>query len=111
MSSAALPIAPQPGKAGAVIRRLLRDYVGGQWGLLLFAIVCMLFTSAISGLVPLMVNWEIKLIFLQKNAGLLLPLALAVTGVVAIRAATLFCGRMWLDSLAEKVVAKAQHDM
>ena len=110
-----IPGTPQPGpsnvKTGAVIRRLLKDYVGGEWGLFALAIVCMLFTSTISGLVPLMVNWEIKLIFLQRNATLLLPLALAVTGVVALRAATLFCGRMWLDSLAERVVAKAQANM
>ncbi len=98
-------------KTGTVIRRLLHDYVRGEWGLFALAIFCMLLTSAISGLVPLMVNWEIKLIFLQKNAALLLPLALAVTGVVALRAVTLFCGRMWLDSLAERVAAHAQRDM
>ena len=32
---------PSP-HTGAVIRRLLRDYIGGQWGLLLLAILCML---------------------------------------------------------------------
>ncbi|HMH65796.1 MAG TPA: ABC transporter ATP-binding protein [Rhizomicrobium sp.] len=111
MSSAAVPIAPKPGKAGAVIRRLLRDYVGGQWGLLLFAIFCMLLTSAISGLVPLMVNWEIKLIFLRREADLLLPLSLAVGGVVVLRAVTLFFGRMMVDSLGERTVAAAQRDM
>ena len=46
MSSAALPPAPQPSKTGAVIRRLLRDYVGGQWGLLVLAVLCMLIASA-----------------------------------------------------------------
>src|SRR3569833_2933805 len=100
----------QPGTA-AVVRRLLRDYVGRQWGLLALAIFCMLVTSAISGLVPLMVNWEIKLIFLRKEADMLLPLSLAVAGVVAFRAVTLFFGRMWLDSLAEKTVAAAQAQM
>ncbi|MEO8300994.1 MAG: ABC transporter ATP-binding protein [Rhizomicrobium sp.] len=112
MSSA---IAPPPAAtaptAGAVIRRLLRDYLGGQWGLLLLAIFCMLLTSAIGGLVPQMVNWEIKLIFMRHQAELLLPLSLAVAGVVAIRAVTLFFGRMTLDSLAEKIVAAAQRDM
>jgi len=64
-----------------VIRRLLRDYVRREWGLLLLAVFCMLLTSAISGLVPLMVNYEIKLIFLRRQADLLLPLSLAVGGV------------------------------
>jgi subfamily B ATP-binding cassette protein MsbA len=111
MSSAPSSLAPQPGKAGAVIRRLLRDYVGRQWGLLALAIFCMLLTSTISGLVPLMVNYEIKLIFLRRQSDLLLPLSLAVGGVVVLRAATLFFGRMTVDSLGEKTVAAAQRDM
>jgi len=111
MSSAPSPLTPQPGKAGAVIRRLLRDYVGGQWGLLILAIFCMLLTSAISGAVPLMVNYEVKLIFLRREAELLLPLSLLVGGVVVLRAITLFFGRMMVDSLGERTVAAAQRDM
>jgi subfamily B ATP-binding cassette protein MsbA len=113
MSSLSPTTTSGPGalSAGAVFRRLLRDYLSGQWGLLSVAILCMLATSAISGLVPLMVSWQIKFIFVQKKAALLLPMALAVTGVVALRAVTLFFGRMWLDSLAEKTAADAQRDM
>ena len=111
MSSAPIPPVPPPGKAGAVVRRLLRDYVSGQWGLLLLAIFCMLLTSTIGGLVPMMVSWEIKLIFLRHQAELLLPLALAVTAVVGVRAITLFFGRTTLDSLSERTVAAAQRDM
>jgi ATP-binding cassette, subfamily B, bacterial MsbA len=111
MSSAPSSTVPPPGKAGAVIRRLLRDYVGGQWGLLILAIFCMLLTSAISGAVPLMVNYEIKLIFLRREAVLLLPLSLLVGGVVVLRAVTLFFGRMMVDSLGERTVAAAQRDM
>src|SRR5689334_21770313 len=106
MSSLAVaPPAAAPPNTSAVIRRLLRDYVSGQWGLLALAIFAMLFTSVISGLVPQLVNWEIKLIFMRHQAELLLPLSLAVAGVVALRAVTLFFGRMTLDSLAERTVA------
>ncbi len=115
MSSAPSPAAVQPGplsaKTGAIVRRILRDYVSRRWGLLAAAILCMLFTSAISGLVPLMVNWEVKLIFLRRQAELLVPLSLAITGVVMLRAVTLYFGRMLLDSLGEKTVAAAQRDM
>jgi len=115
MSSPALPVPAQPGpsnlKSGAIVRRLLRDYVSGEWGLLILAIFCMLATSAISGLVPQMVNWEVKLIFMRHQAELLLPLSLAVAGVVAVRAVTLFLGRMTLDSVAERTVAAAQRAM
>lgn len=110
MSSPSLP-APRTFNTGAVIRRLLRDYIGTQWGLLVLAILCMLATSALTGMVPLMVNWQFKFIFQQKKAGLLLPMALAVAGVVALRAVFLFFGRMWLDTLAEKCATKAQRDM
>jgi len=102
---------PTAGETGAVIRRLLRDYIGGHWGLLLFAIACMLLTSAISGLVPLLLNLEVKLIFLRQQADMLLPMSLAVVGVVGFRAVTLFFGRMTLDSLGEKTVASAQREM
>ena len=82
MSSAPLPSAAQSGptnlQAGAIIRRMLRDYVRGHWGILTLAIVCMLVTSALGGLVPQLVNWEVKLIFMRHEADLLLPLALAV---------------------------------
>lgn len=115
MSSAPSPNVPLWGsanlKAGAVIHRLLRDYLGGQWLLLSLAILCMLLTSAIGGLVPLVVNWEIKFIFVRREAQLLLPLALAVTGIVALRAVTLYFGRATLDSLGEKTAAAAQRDM
>ncbi|HWA68813.1 MAG TPA: ABC transporter ATP-binding protein [Rhizomicrobium sp.] len=110
MNSAPIP-SPSTLRTGPVIRRLLRDYVSGQWGLLLLAIFAMLLTSAMGGLVPMMVSWEMKLIFMRHQAELLLPLALAVSGVVAIRAVTLFLGRMTLDSLGERIAASAQRDM
>jgi subfamily B ATP-binding cassette protein MsbA len=110
MSSTPLP-APNSLNTGSVMRRLLRDYVSDEWGLLILAILAMLATSLISGLVPMLVSWEIKQIFLRRNGDLLVPLALAVTGVVALRALTLFFGRMTLDSLGERTAAHAQRDM
>jgi len=110
MSSQTQP-APSTLNSAAVIRRLLRDYVGNEWGLLILAILAMLATSLISGLVPMVVSWEIKQIFLRKNGDLLVPLALSVTGIVALRAVTLFFGRMTLDSLGERTAARAQNDM
>src|SRR4051812_18919252 len=105
------PTLSQPRATSAVIRRLLGDYVGRRWGLLFLAVACMLATSAVSGLVPLLLNLEVKLIFLRHQAEMLLPMSLAVMGVVAARAVSLFFGRMWLDSLGEKTVAAAQGQM
>ncbi|HWM60930.1 MAG TPA: ABC transporter ATP-binding protein, partial [Rhizomicrobium sp.] len=105
------PIASPPGETGAVIRRLLRDYVGSEWGLLALAIPCMLIASATAPMVPQLVNWEAKYIFQRHDAAWLLPLAVGGFGIAILRAATMFLGRMWIDSLGEKVVATAQRDM
>jgi subfamily B ATP-binding cassette protein MsbA len=96
---------------GAVARRLFRDYIGSNLGLLFLAIFCMLLTSALSLLLPQLVKLLLKQIFTNEKAGWLLPLTLAAAGIVAIRAVSLFFGRMWLDSLAEKTVTAAQRDM
>jgi subfamily B ATP-binding cassette protein MsbA len=98
-------------RTGAVIRRLLRDYVSGQWALLGLAILCMLFTSAMNGAVPYLVNLEVKQIFVRHQAHWLLPLSLAALGIVALRATSLYFGRATLDSLSERTVAAAQSDM
>ncbi|HEX4370125.1 MAG TPA: ABC transporter ATP-binding protein [Rhizomicrobium sp.] len=104
---------PVPREAGtiAALRRLLADYVGGQWGLLLLAIFCMLFASAMYVGIPWLVNTVTKQVFMRHQASLLLPLSLLAFGIMTARAAALFFGRMLIDSLGEKIVAKAQSDM
>jgi len=109
MSSTPLP--DLASKTGPIVRRLLRDYVRGHRGLLLLAVFCMLLTSAVSGLVPWLLNLVVKLIFMRQQGEMLLPLSLAVVGVVAFRAVTQFFGRMTLDSVGEKTVAAAQREM
>jgi subfamily B ATP-binding cassette protein MsbA len=95
----------------AVIRRLIRDYVSRQWGLLVLAVFCMLLTSAMGGAIPWLVNSVTKQIFMRHMGELLLPLSLAAFGIMALRAASLFFGKMTIDSLGERAVARAQADM
>ena len=95
----------------AVARRLFRDYVSREWGLLVFAILCMLFTSAMGGLIPMLVNWDIKYIFQRHDADLLLPMSLAAFGVMVLRAGSLFLGKATIDTVSEKAVARAQVQM
>jgi subfamily B ATP-binding cassette protein MsbA len=115
MSSPILPVPAQPGpsnlNSSAVIRRLLRDYVSGEWGLLALAIPCMLIASATSPLVPQLVSWETKYIFQRHDASWLLPLAVGGFGITVLRAITMYLGRLWVDSLGERSVAAAQRDM
>jgi subfamily B ATP-binding cassette protein MsbA len=95
----------------AVIRRLMLDYVSRQWGLLVLAVVCMLFSAAMSGTIPLLVDTFTKQIFTRHLNPLLLPLSLAAFGIMVLRAASLFFGKMTIDSLGERAVARAQGDM
>jgi len=94
-----------------LVRRLMRDYISREWGLLSLAVFCMLFTSLMGGLIPMLVNWNTKYIFLRHDASMLLPLSLAAFGVMALRAASGFVGKATIDSLGEKAVARAQGDM
>ncbi len=102
---------PERAATGQAIRRLLTDYVGRQWGILALAILCMLFTSAMGGGIPWLVNNVTKQVFMRHQADMLLPLSLMAFGIMALRAASLFFGRMLINSLGEKAVAKAQADM
>jgi subfamily B ATP-binding cassette protein MsbA len=98
-------------RAGALVRRLLRDYVGDQWGQLTLAILCMLVASATISILPQLVNWEIKYIFQRHDARWLVPLAVGGFAGMALRAVTMFAGRMWIDTVGEKSAAAAQRDM
>ena len=102
---------PSPSNAGAVIRRLLRDYVSGEWGLLILAIVCMLVASITISVLPQVVNWETKYIFQRHDARWLVPLAVGGFVGMTLRAVSMFLGRMWIDSVGEKCAALAQRDM
>ncbi len=103
--------APTQAGTGAAIRRLVADYVGDQWGLLVLAVACMLFASAMGGGIPWLVRSVTDQIFVRHKSELLLTLSLMAFGIMALRATGLFFGRMLIDSLGEKAVAKAQADM
>ncbi len=106
------PTSPaRPLSAGQVVARLLRDYVSRHWGLFALSILCMLISSATISTIPQLVNWEVKYVFTRHEAAWLLPLALGGFGAMALRAITMYLGRVWIDSLGERAVAAAQRDM
>ena len=104
-------MAPKDLTTGAMIRRLLRDYIRAQWGLLAAAILFMLLASAMTGLFPMLLSWIVKYIFVRHAPDSLVPLSLAVLGLLWLRAAGQYFGRMTVDSLGEKTIARAQGDM
>ncbi len=101
---------PDPG-TGAVVRRLLRDYVRPHWGTLAAGILCMLVTDAMSGLLPWGLGQATQLIFVDKRADLLLFISALTFVVMVVRAASFFGGKTLIDSLAERIVADCQRDM
>ncbi len=72
--SPAAPPAAKPLGAVQVIARLLRDYVRGQWHLLLIGILAMLLAAAAGGLLPQLVKLVLKQIFDRGRGVWLLPL-------------------------------------
>ncbi|MBV9550303.1 MAG: ABC transporter ATP-binding protein, partial [Alphaproteobacteria bacterium] len=94
-----------------IVARLWRDYVRQHQGLFALAVLCMLISSSIISLVPVLLNWETKYIFLRHNKDWLVPLSLMGFGAMALRAVSMYLGRIWMDSLGEQMVADAQRDM
>jgi subfamily B ATP-binding cassette protein MsbA len=105
------PASPTPLSAGQVLARLLRDYVKGQWHLLLGGILGLLLAAAAGAVMPQLVKLLIKQIFDKGVESWLLPLSLIAFAVIALRALGLFAGKALIDSLGEKAVAAAQADM
>jgi subfamily B ATP-binding cassette protein MsbA len=101
----------KPLSAGAVIRRLLRDYARDRWGTLALGILCMLVTDAMSGILPWGLGQATQLIFVDKRGDLLLLIAVGAFAVMVIRAAGFFGGKTLIDSLGERIVAACQRDM
>ena len=100
--------APQPAKQ--VILRLWRSYIRPQAGLLLFAILAMMISSAMISSVPFLLSTAFKYFLRHVEAGLA-PLALLGFAIMALRGVSAYLGRVSLDSLGERTVVAAQHDM
>ena len=112
-----VPIAPPPPAGtgqlgpGAVLRRMMRDYVSRQWPLFAGGILALLLAAAAGGVLPQLVKLELKQVFDRGLPSWLLPLSLAALATVTLRAVGMFAGRALIDSLGEKAAAAVQTDM
>jgi subfamily B ATP-binding cassette protein MsbA len=95
----------------AIIRRLLRDYMGTRWNRLTLAAVCMVTTAVMNGVLAWLLDPATRQLFLENNARMLLIIPLEIVGVVAVRAATGFGEQYILNNVAERVVSDVQRDM
>ena len=105
----AVPVKPRGD--WAIIRRLLRDYIGGKWGLLAFGIVCMVVSAAMNGALAGIINPAIKRIFILKHSADLIRIPLEIMGVIILRAAASFGEQSITNTIAERISADVQRDM
>jgi subfamily B ATP-binding cassette protein MsbA len=94
-----------------VIRRLLHDYVRGQWRVLAIAVVCMVVTAGMTAALSWLLDPAVKFLFLQKRADMLAIIPLTVFAVIVLRAVTQFAQQSLVDTVGERAVAAAQRDM
>jgi subfamily B ATP-binding cassette protein MsbA len=94
-----------------IIRRLLREYMRGQWRILVPAIFCMVLSALMTGALAWLLDPAIKLIFLEKRADMLVIIPLAVVGVIVLRAFATFGEQTLVESAGERIVATAQRRM
>ena len=107
-----LPI-PAAGRLGdwAIIKRLVRNYLGHRTAALVVAALCMVTAAALNGALAWLLDPLTNLIFLQHRADMLLPVALAIVGVVALRAVATFGQDNIVNGIAERIVSDVQRDM
>src|ERR1700749_1987306 len=112
--TAATPmVAPTPKPRGdwAIIRRLMRDYLGDQRVLLALGIFCMVISAAMTGLMAGLINPAIKRVFLLKHADQFIIIPLEYMLVIMVRAVASFGEQSLTNTIAERVGAEIQRDM
>ena len=100
----------EPG-SWSVIRRLFHDYIRPQWLTFGAALACMIVTSAASGSIPLVVNYTVKTLFIEKQPGMLTIIPVLVVALMTVRALSWYTQQTLIDTVGERVVASTQRDM
>src|SRR5438105_9783834 len=111
-----LPIAPAPAGARppstfSLLVRLARDYLSGETGTLVLAMIAMIVTSVMTMALAYIVQPTIRELFLNKNGRMLLVIPLAACGILIVRAASFYAQQTLVGSLGERIVAATQRDM
>ena len=106
-----LPPGAKPLGDFAIVRRLLRDYLGSQWVALGIAAVCMIVTASTNGALAAILDPAIKKIFIDKVPHMLVTIPLEIMAIVILRAVSGFGEQYFTGATAERIVAAVQRDM
>ena len=110
--TAAMPVAPaKPRGDWQIVRRLMRDYLRGEWGLLALGVLCMVISAGMTGLLAGLLNPASKRIFLLKHPDQFIIVPLEYMGLIIVRAITSFGEQAITNTIAEKMSAEIQRDM
>jgi subfamily B ATP-binding cassette protein MsbA len=109
----AKPFSGQTAQSGplAIVRRMIRDYIAGQWPTVVLAVFCMLVVASANAAIPVLIKLTVKFLFVRKSADMLWPITLGVVVVMGIRAVSWFGQKSLIDTVGERIVAGAQRDM
>jgi len=111
MTAGSPALTKRPAQNPAVLRRLVRDYVSGQWSILFVAILCMLTVAAANAAIPVLIKLTVKFLFVRKSEEMLWPITIGVVVVMTVRAVAWFGQKSLLDTVGERIVARAQRDI
>lgn len=95
----------------ALVRRLLRDYVGRQRLNLVFAMICMAGGAATYALLAWLIDPTVRFLFLEKRADMVLIIPAAIVGTVLVRGGFNFGETALTNLIGQTLIADAQSDM
>jgi len=95
----------------ALIKRLVRDYVGPRKMALLFAVLCMAGGAATTGVLAWVLDPAVEYLFLEKRADMLFVIPAFVILVVFVRGALNYGEGVCTNSIGQGIVADTQRDM
>src|ERR1051325_9115193 len=95
----------------ALIRRLVRDYIGRQKATLAFAVLCMAGGAAMTALLAWLLDPAIRYVFLEKQRAMVLLIPATIVAAVTLRAALNFGETALTNLVGQRIVAEAQRDM
>jgi subfamily B ATP-binding cassette protein MsbA len=94
-----------------VAKRLVREYVLEQRGLLAAAVASMIGYALVNGSLAAVLDPVIKQLFMAKSSQMLFEIPLMVMGIMLLRAGFFYLQQSLIETVGERVVNAAQRDM
>jgi len=97
--------------AREIVGRIYRDHLKPRWRILAVAIFTMVFVASTTGAIPFLMQRAIDDIFVNRDAGMLYFLPIAVLVIMALRAAAEYVSRVTEAYLGSRIIADLRTQM